>query len=64
MIFSEQFMQRRVKKDAEEELESEKLRQIDETHWVLDLPELVQKGLVFELYFTTNTNNIYNSNIF
>ena len=37
-------MQRRVKKDAEEELESEKLRQIDETHWVLDLPDLMHKG--------------------
>ena len=38
-------MQRRVKKDAEEELESEKQRQIDDDHWVLDLPDLISKGV-------------------
>ncbi|XP_063951361.1 M-phase phosphoprotein 6-like [Lytechinus pictus] len=42
------FMQRRVKKDAEEEQELEKQRQIDDTHWVLDLPDLILRGNRYE----------------
>ncbi|XP_072169213.1 M-phase phosphoprotein 6-like [Diadema setosum] len=42
------FMQRRSRKDAEEELETEKQRQIDDTHWYLDLPELISKGNRYE----------------
>ncbi|XP_033625461.1 M-phase phosphoprotein 6-like [Asterias rubens] len=43
------FMQRSQENDIQKEIEEEERRRVDETHWVLDLPEIIAKESKYEV---------------
>ena len=50
-------MKRSVLRDEKDELEAEQQRQVDDEHWVLDIPELAKKEQVFYSSCIADFNN-------